>query len=397
MSKRSYYSTPLFISVTIIGLIFFVEYFNYQQDIVTIAQDNYISSLNTSADFSKNLRNLQDKKALGHIKTPESVRAIYMSSWVAGTPSLRNKLIAFIDESGVNSVVIDIKDSTGVVSFIIDDPVVKKYQTENIRIRDIENLIKILHEKNIYIIGRLTAFQDPLLAKKEPSWAFTRVDNGQTWKDRKGLAFINPQSQQSWDYLARIAKYSYSIGFDEINFDYIRYPSDGNITNIDYNLKEGETKRSSLKYFYHYLDTELRSQNIPISADIFGLVTTAKQDVGIGQHFEDIYPYFDAIAPMVYPSHYRSGHFGYDNPNAHPYSVVTQSMQSAYDRAVEMEQDPQKLRTWIQDFTLGYPKYGKSEIIDQIQATYDIGLDSYMSWDPKNRYTQDAYYAQNYE
>jgi hypothetical protein len=397
MSKRSYYSTPLFISVTIIGLIFFVEYFNYQQDIVTIAQDNYISSLNTSADFSKNLRNLQDKKALGHIKTPESVRAIYMSSWVAGTPSLRNKLIAFIDESDINSVVIDIKDSTGVVSFIIDDPVVKKYQTENIRIRDIENLIKILHEKNIYIIGRLTAFQDPLLAKKEPSWAFTRVDNGQTWKDRKGLAFINPQSQQSWDYLARIAKYSYSIGFDEINFDYIRYPSDGNITNIDYNLKEGETKRSSLKSFYHYLDTELRSQNIPISADIFGLVTTAKQDVGIGQHFEDIYPYFDAIVPMVYPSHYRSGHFGYDNPNAHPYSVVTQSMQSAYDRAVAMKQDPQKLRTWIQDFSLGSPKYGKSEIIDQIQATYDVGLDSYMSWDPKNRYTKDAYYAQNYE
>ncbi|MCA9353049.1 hypothetical protein KC901_02600, partial [Patescibacteria group bacterium] len=193
------------------------------------------------------------------------------------------------------------------------------------------------------------------------------------------LAFINPRYEGAWNYLATIAEAAYALGFDEINIDYIRFPSDGNITNIDYEMDEGETRRSVMKEFYEYMDDRLRGAGIPISADIFGLVTTASDDIGIGQYFEDIYPHFDAVAPMVYPSHYSSGSFGYQNPNAYPYQIVSLAMKSAISRAQSINENPDKLRVWIQDFTLGNPHYGVEEIRNQLQAVYDTGLDSYMS------------------
>jgi len=391
-SKRSYYTTPLFILTTIISLVVFVHHQRNQQRVVDIYENMYLQSLQQNISFTQKIQEYNNREEeVVRMTTPDSVRAIYISSWVAGTPSLRSKLFDFINDSNINAVIIDIKDSTGVISFPMDLPLVKEYETGSTRIRDIENVIQELHDNNVYVIGRLTSFQDPLLSKKQPELAFKRIDNNEIWTDRKGLAFINPKHEEAWDYLADIAEYSYNLGFDEINFDYIRYPSDGRISNIDYDFAEGQNRASTMKLFYEYLDERLRSKGITISADVFGLATTAQDDIGIGQVFEDIYPHFDAIAPMVYPSHYGPGYFSYDNPNAHPYGVVQKSMQSAVDRANAMGEDPDKLRTWIQDFSLGTPRYGVREVQDQIRATYDIGLDSYMSWDPKNKYTKEAY------
>jgi hypothetical protein len=143
------------------------------------------------------------------------------------------------------------------------------------------------------------------------------------------------------------------------------------------------------------LDNELRTKGIPISADVFGLVTTSTNDIGIGQIFEDIIPHFDALSPMVYPSHYSSGFFGYSNPNENPYGVVYASMKSAKERAIAVDENPQKLRAWIQDFSLYGISYGEREVRDQIKALYDLGLDSYMVWDPKNNYTKKAYINNN--
>lgn len=392
MTSRSYYTTPLFIITTIISLVVFVDYRATQNQTIDTYENMYIQSQSRSIRFVRKIKeyNLNREEA-NHIPTPESVRAIYISSWVAGTPSIRNKLFDFIKQSKINAVVIDIKDSTGIISFPVGNLIVNKYSTDSTRIRNITEIIEELHENNVYVIGRLTSFQDPLLSKKEPSWSFKRIDNGEIWTDRKGLAFINPKSKAAWRYLGDIAEYSYSLGFDEINFDYIRYPSDGNISNINYDFDDDLTRSTTMKLFYEYLDTRLRSKNIPISADIFGLVTTAEDDIGIGQVFEDIYPHFDAIAPMVYPSHYGPGYFGYANPNANPYEVVKKSMESAIVRAKAIGENPDKLRTWIQDFNLGAPVYGATQVREQIQATYDIGLNSYMSWDPKNKYTKEAY------
>ncbi|MCD5389916.1 MAG: putative glycoside hydrolase [Candidatus Pacebacteria bacterium] len=326
-----------------------------------------------------------------HVEMPESVRAVYMSSWIGGSKKLRSKLIDFIDSSRINAVVLDIKDYSGLIAFPIDNSLINEYDTDGKRIPDIENLIKELHDRDIYIIGRLTTFQDPLLAKVKPEFAFKRKDNGKIWKDRKGLAFIDPQKKDAWNYYAVIAEESYKIGFDEINFDYIRYPSDGNIANLDTALN-GNTKMEAMKEFYIFLDERLRTQGIPISADLFGFTASLDNGLSIGQNLNDALQHFDVIAPMVYPSHYPKKYLGFSNSAEHPYEVVYHEMNLARKKAIALGLPKSSLRTWIQDFDLG-ASYGLKEVQDQIKASYNAGVPSYMVWDPNNRYTKSAYYT----
>lgn len=325
-----------------------------------------------------------------HILPPDQVRAIYMSSWVGGTKSIRKDLIDFIVNSDLNAIVLDIKDYSGLISFDIDDELIDTYKTDSLRIPDIDSFIEELHSHGIYIIGRVTLFQDPLLAKRKPEFAFKRKDNGEIWEDRKGLAFIDPKNKEAHEYFARIAESSYNLGFDEINFDYIRYPSDGNIANLDYNLKEGEKKTEIMKEFYAFMDERLRTKDIPISADLFGMTTVNTDDLSIGQDLEDALIHFDWVAPMVYPSHYPDGFRGYANPAEHPYAIVYDAMKNAVRRAQNLGLSGDNLRTWVQDFNLG-AHYDHKKVQDQIRASYDAEVHSYMSWDPSNKYTRTAY------
>jgi hypothetical protein len=336
-----------------------------------------------------------------HISPPDRVRAIYMSSWVGGTKTFRNELIDFMIQSDINAVVLDIKDYSGVIAFPVDDPNVNVYDTDSNRIPDIKELIQKLHDNNIYIIGRITLFQDPLLSEKAPHLAFKRKDNGAVWKDKKGLAFINPKHTESLEYFSGIAEYAYSLGFDEINFDYIRFPSDGDISNLDYELLPQEKKTDVMKDVYLFLDENLRSKGIPISADLFGMTTINTDDLSIGQYLEDALLHFDYVAPMVYPSHYPNGFKGYANPAQYPYEIVYDAMTNAVQRATAMGLSGDNLRTWIQDFDLG-ANYDTTKIHAQIRASYDAGVDSYMVWDPRNIYTKEAYikdltYTHDYE
>lgn len=363
-------------------------------EVLTLDGDSIIKVRTKQKELAENLN---FTSTASHIKTPEKVRALYMSSWVAGTPSVRDGILKIIDESeDLNALVVDIKDSTGVVSFEMQTPLALKYGTGSTRIADIEGFVNLVHEKNIYLIGRISTFQDPVLTEKRNDWALKRIDNGGIWKDNNGLAFIDPGKSEAWEYIKEISLEAYRIGFDEINFDYIRYPSDGPLRNLNYALSEGETRVSSLRKFFQYLDLELRqNNNIPISADIFGLATSAEDDLGIGQFFEEIYPYFDYIAPMVYPSHYGPGTFGFPDPEVKPYEVVKMGMESAIRRATALgimeDQNPyRKLRTWIQDFSLRVP-YGLKEVTDQIKASREIGIDSFMVWNASNIYTKKAY------
>jgi hypothetical protein len=327
-----------------------------------------------------------------HVETPRDVKSVYMSAWVAGTPNLREKLVDFVVESDLNSITIDIKDSTGAISFPVQNPAVAQYGTYTNRIPDIHNFIQELHDKDVYVIGRLTMFQDPLLAEKRPDLAYKRTDTGEIWKDRKGLAFIHPRSTEVLDYLTALAVESYAIGFDEINFDYIRFPSDGDMSVLDYDLGEEETRTEVMKQVYEHLDTHLRQDHaIPISADLFGMTTTATDDLSIGQVLVDALPYFDAIAPMVYPSHYPDGYLGHQNPADFPYEIIHHTIGEGVKRAESIGENPEKIRAWIQDFDLG-ADYGTHEVQEQIRALEDLGLYSFMSWDPRNAYSKLGYY-----
>lgn len=323
-----------------------------------------------------------------HIKTPEHVRAIYISSWVAGTPSFRQKLINLIKDTELNAIVIDVKDNTGVLSW-------------DGRIKDLDILIKELHDNDIYVIARIAAFQDPLYVKRFPHLAVMDSVKKTTWKDHKGVPWVDTGSRQMWEYLVEIGKESYDRGFDELNYDYIRFPTDGNLKSMEFPIS-GERakldKRGIVHDFYKYLHDSFSPLGIPISGDLFGIINTnANETKTLGQDLRDALMYFDYVAPMVYPSHFYKGTAGYDNPAAHPGPIITYSMKGAVLISNEVASSTGmatstiigKLRPWYQDFDMG-AIYTAEMVRAQISAGEKLGVNSWMLWDPANKYTPSA-------
>ncbi len=363
-----------------------------------------------------------------HIPMPDEVRAIYMTACWGGDKKLRDSLVKYVEDTKLNSVIIDIKDYTGTISVPVESDTLKVGTSgKGCKIPDIREFIEELHDKGIYVIGRITVFQDPLYAKIYPELAvqdrsaWIKGSRATPWKDYKGLAFIDVGARQYWDYVITLAKEAHDkLGFDEINFDYIRYPSDGNMSNTYYPHSGGERydvdRADELEKFFAYLHEKMREPNVygeapKISADIFGMTTTNYDDLTIGQILEKVLPYFDVVAPMVYPSHYPKGFMGFDNVNNYPYEIVYFSMKSALDRAMATTTKikslayerigtstppvyekpvygPERLRAWIQDFDYG-GDYDVPEINAQIRASRDAGITGgYMIWSPGNRYTR---------
>lgn len=333
---------------------------------------------------------IENQKPL--LTPPEVIKAIYLTSWGAATPSILEPAIRLVKETELNAIVIDTKDYSGYVAYDIQNEEVIKYGAKEIRIPRINSLIKRLHDEGIYVIARQTIFQDPRLAKARPDLALKNKSTGGTWYDHKGLAWMDPAAKEVWDYNIAIVKDAAARGFDEINFDYIRFASDGNLSNIGYPFFDeiSQLKRTVIANFFRYLREQ--TEGIAISADLFGYTTTNYDDLGIGQVIEDGFKYFDAVAPMVYPSHYNKGFLGFQNPGANPYEIVNYSMASAverlkiYDLGFKNSTSSTKLRPWLQHFDLG-GIYDAAKIKAQIQAVYDAGImDGWMIWDSSNRY-----------
>lgn len=340
-----------------------------------------------------------------HVARPEPMKGIYMSQCVVGTPSFRDTLVTLIDDTELNSIVIDIRDYTGKIAFHTDNPALVDMASDACGARDMRQFIERLHTKGIYVIGRVTVFQNPYYTSVHPDQAVQNI-NGGVWKDRKGLAFVDVGAKPYWDSVVELAKESYAIGFDEINFDYIRYPSDGKMAEADYTWSGDKTKQEKLEEFYSYLRDHI--QGPVLSADLFGYVTVQHDDLGIGQVLERALPYFDYIYPMVYPSHYNSGFAGLTDVNSDPYKVVYKSLAEATAREAatstkhasfaygaiastspQLYQKPAyagKVVPWLQDFD--YPvEYTPAMVSAQIQAAQDAGIDSYLFWDAGNKYS----------
>ncbi|HZX01074.1 MAG TPA: putative glycoside hydrolase [Candidatus Paceibacterota bacterium] len=327
---------------------------------------------------------------------PKVVKGVYMTSWVGGYASIREKVLKLIDTTELNAVVLDVKDSTGMIGYDSDIADAQKYGTEEKRIPKINTLIKELHDKNIYVIGRIAVFEDPALAKARPDLAVKDSKTGKVWKDRNSLSWVDPTSQEVWDYNIAVAEDALSRGFDEINFDYIRFPTDGDLEAISYPLYQGKTlKAGEIEKFFVYLDERLhKNPEVKISADLFGLSTVNKDDLGIGQVMENALAHFDYVAPMVYPSHYATGFIGYKSPASFPYEVVKYSLDQAIIRLRAGSYKGQ-LRPWLQDFNLVGVNYYAKEVRAQIQATYDAGLtEGWLIWNAGNVYTADAFLPQ---
>lgn len=354
---------------------------------------------------------------------PTTVKAVYATGWSAGSKSRIDYLIKLIDETELNAIVIDIKDYSGFISYEIDSPALRESGAlKEPRILKPNALLKRLHGKGIYVIGRISVFQDSVLARAHPEWALKASSTGQIWEDRKDLAWTDPASREVWGYNLLVARDALRRGFDEVNFDYIRFPSDGGLEDIAYPFWDGKrAKHLVMRDFFSYLRENLGEA--AISADLFGLVTIAADDLGIGQKLDDALPYFDYVAPMVYPSHYAPGVFGYGNPAAFPYEVVKNSLEGALLKVknyefgipvsstssasvfstsssssteasstlplIKVRRSRAKLRPWLQDFDLG-ADYDAAKVRAQIQASDEAGGVGWMLWDPKNLYTREA-------
>jgi hypothetical protein len=309
-----------------------------------------------------------------------------VTSWVAGTRRFR-EIADGVAASGLNAMVIDIKDCTGKVGYDSALPFVAGIKAHERRIPDIGAVLQYCRDRRIHTVARIAVFQDPVLAGAKPELA-VRAPDGTIWRDRKGQSWVDPSARVVWKYNLDLAKEAAALGFDEVQFDYVRFPTDGRLTGLVYPVyNHAVPKHQVIKEFFQYLDQELRPVDVLVSADIFGLTAVAEDDLNIGQQIEDLAPYVDYLCPMVYPSHFPPGFLGFRNPAEQPYRVVYNSCMRGLDR---IKGQRAKLRPWIQDFDLG-AKYDRPMILQQIQALRDAGAFGFCAWNARNVYTIEDY------
>lgn len=395
----------IFLSVLLVAFAAYSSFFYIKDSLagmVSTKEYIYHGILPQTASISLALQNSPQP-----LKNPPSIiKAVYVTGWSAGSKKYLAYLDSLIATTQINAVVIDVKDYSGMVSYDTGAPEAEQYHAYQAEIPDIDALITHLHAENVYVIGRVVVFEDPMLAKNRPDLAIydtsktTDKSHPVVWENSDGLAWMDPASPDVWNYNIEIAKDALSHGFDEINFDYVRFPTDGNAGNMGFPVWDGKTPRATvIKHFFETLRTSLPGATI--SADIFGQITTNTDDMGIGQVFENALPYFNYICPMVYPSHYVNGFMGYQNPADYPYQIISYAITTAVTRqkvfsdinsAPSNTLELAKIRPWLQDFNLG-ATYNASMVEQEIQATSDAtkaNYNGYLLWNASNIYTQGA-------
>ncbi len=350
---------------------------------------------NTNKVVDKEIHIVTDPIVTQPQRTPIKVKGIYISAYVAGTQNLMDEIIQHIDETEINAVVIDVKDDNGRITFSMDSPVVSEIGAVKRFIPDIEGLMKKLKEHNIYTIARVVAFRDPYLPEYKPELAL-KLPDGSIYRDSKGLAWVNPYKQEVWDYLVEVGIEASKAGFDEVQFDYIRFSTERGVNNVVYDEADtnGRSKKDIITEFIEYAYDRLADQGVFVAADVFGAIIGGGVDSdAVGQSYGDMADHLDYICPMIYPSHYGAGYFGIDHPDTRPYDTILAALKgSKEDLGDHGTKEGRKIvvRPWLQDFTASYLdyyiEYGDEEVRQQIQAVYDAGYDEWLLWSAACRY-----------
>ncbi|MFH1947025.1 MAG: putative glycoside hydrolase [Candidatus Magasanikbacteria bacterium] len=309
------------------------------------------------------------------------VKGLYLTAYSASNSKKVDQIIDLINSTELNAVVIDIKDYSGYVLYDSNLLAVNEFKTEQKRLGDVKAIIQKFHDNDIYVIARQTVFQDPVLAEAKPEWAI-KSKYGGLWRDHKGLAWVDPTEQSIWNYNLAIAKEAIRFGFDEINFDYVRFPSDGNMSAVVYT--HGDSAKYDVMHdFFKFMSEGLADRQAWISIDMFGFVMERHDGMNIGQRLEDAVDYVDYICPMMYPSHYPSGHLGLDNPAEYPGLVIENGMKKGEPYFVDKRAES---RPWIQAFNIG-AVYDASKIRAQIDMVEKYTDGGWLLWNASNRYT----------
>jgi len=322
---------------------------------------------------------------------PEHIRGIYLNAWASGSRARREELIQLARRTEINTFVMDVKDESGYLSYGTRVALAREIGADReLRIRGVRELLHRLQEAGVYPVARIVVFKDPLLALTRPDLAVQHLD-GAPWVDGKGDLWVNPWAEEVWDYHIELAREAVELGFPEIQWDYIRFPDRpaAEMANAVFPGSDGRPRTRAVRGFLQRARAELADLDVPLTADVFGLATTYRNDVGIGQVWEDVIDVADAVLPMVYPSHYWTGSFGYQVPNDRPYEVVAAALRDAVRRTEGVEGAGQII-PWLQSFTLGAPRYGAAEIRAQVLAAYDQGIYDWILWNASGRYPEEA-------
>jgi hypothetical protein len=313
---------------------------------------------------------------------PDEVRGVHVTVALASIPGKLDEYIALRDE-GLNTIQLDIKDENGEIGFTPSAVPLATKVGAAMRYYKPRQVARKIHSNGLYLIGRLVVFEDPVLSRNAPHLAVKRRD-GSVWTNHAGLGWTNPYDRRVWDYNVSIAEVAARAGFDEIQFDYVRFPSDGDMEDIVYPRQTKKAKGWVIAEFLQYATKRLKPLGVRVSADVFGL--SATRELGIGQVPKRLGRYVDAMYPMVYPSHYNAGEYNLDNPNAAPAETVYYSLVH-FKR--DLRRSNAELIPWLQDFSHGHP-YGLAEVRAQIEAARRIGVRGYLLWNPLGVYTPGA-------
>src|SRR5436309_4614854 len=324
----------------------------------------------------------------------EPIKALYVNAWAFGSSKLAH-LVRLADSTEINAFVVDIKDDTGCLLYPSEVKVAQEIgATKCVRTRDVQARLDTLHAHDIYTIARIVVAKDPLLAERRPKWSVQNRDGSGLWRDRIGIAWVDAYNDSVWIYAAQLAQEAVRLGYNEVQLDYVRFPDEPReamAQAIFAARKRGESQREGVQAGIAILTQRIQPLGVPVTFDIFGLTSAATGDLGIGQVWEDFASVADVVLPMVYPSHYYKGSYGLAWPNGEPYRVVFNALTEALERSRPLARAA-TIRPFLQAFTLGRrkPRYTPHEIREQIRAAEELGIRTWVLWNPRSVYQRDS-------
>jgi hypothetical protein len=323
---------------------------------------------------------------------PKVIRAAYLTYYGVADKGIRERVLELVARTELNAVVIDVKGDRGLIPYRTTVPLALEAGAQGpVIIKDFDGLLASLKARNVYTIARIVTFKDNVLAQHRPDWAIIDTRTGKPWIDNEKLAWVDPFREEVWDYAIAIAKEAVAKGFDEVQFDYVRFPTDGKLSAAKYSQpNNSQTRLPAIAGFLAKARRELGPMGAFLAADVFGYTAFNDNDTDIGQRVEELALHLDYICPMVYPSGYHRGIPGVRNPVAQPYEIVKESVRLTRKRSAP---GAVQVRPWLQDFRdYAFDKriFGVTEVRAQIRGALDGGALGFMLWNPRNDYTGGA-------
>ncbi len=334
------------------------------------------------------------------ISTAVKVKGIYVTSSTAGSDRI-DSLREMADATEINAMVIDVKDDTGKITYAMDSPKAKEIEAVTNAVGDMGTLVASLKEDKVYTIARIVAFKDPYLAKMCPELSIRNQD-GTVYQDNNGDSWVNPYNKKVWEYLVEVAKKAAETGFDEIQFDYIRFSTGAGIEQANFGDEaKDKTKEDVITEFTKYAYEQLKPLGVFVSADVYGTIINSKIDAArVGQNYVEMAKHLDYICPMIYPSHFGEGNYGVKYPDLEPLEIIRKALTASKEKLAAIPEEDHKavVRPWLQDFTASwikhYQKYGKEQIREQVKGVYDAGYEEWLLWNAGCNYTEEGLLAE---